>query len=115
MVEPQRHESFVTATSARDAAMQEYYFYPRAKECVFKEKLRKEPSNPALRGSLVKMGAKFLPMVPGLPGMFFKNAGWQSLRDLDGMDTTDARYEPVVVPYRPNTLHDDVSIDQSPR
>jgi hypothetical protein len=48
-------------------------------------------------------------MVPGLPGMFFKNAGWPSLQQIDGMDTTDARYEPAVIPYRPSTLKDSVS------
>jgi hypothetical protein len=109
MAEHTRHESFVTATSARDAILQEYWFYPRAKECVFKERPRKEPANPALRGTLVKLGAKFLPLVPGLPGVFFKNAGWPSLRDIDGMDTTDARYEPAVIPYRPKTFSDDGS------
>jgi hypothetical protein len=88
--------------------MQEFWFYPRAKECISKEKPRIEPKNPALRGTIVKLSAKALPLVPGLPNLFFKNAGWASLRSVDGMMTTDGRYDPTVIPYRPKS-HDDVA------
>lgn len=86
--------------------MQEFWFYPRAKECATRERPRKEPKNPALRGAVVKIGAKALPLVPGLPGVFFKNAGWPSLRTVEGLDTTDARYEPAVIPHKPSTRDD---------
>lgn len=107
--EEKHRESFVTAASVSDAIKPEFWHYPRAKECVSKETNRKEPANPALRGTLVKLGAKFLPLVPGLPGVFFKNAGWPLLSRLDGMDSTDARYEPAVIPYRPSTYNDSAS------
>ena len=60
----------------------------------------------ALRGTVVRIGAKALPLVPGLPGVFFKNAGWPSLKTVEGLDTTDPRYEPAVIPHMPSTRDD---------
>ncbi|KIW07122.1 uncharacterized protein PV09_01995 [Verruconis gallopava] len=94
--------------------MHDYLFYPRPKETVSKERPRKEPSNPVLRGTLVKLGAKLLPLMPGLPATFYKNAGFPSMQKVEGLDKTDARYEPTVIPCRPETHSDTATLYVDP-
>lgn len=102
-----KHESFHTATAISMNTAQEFWGYPRAKEHVFEEGEREKPNNPALRGAAVKFSATALPLIPGLPAMFYKNAGWPNVKLTAGIEGADPRYDPTVIPIRPGVHEDD--------
>ncbi|KAF2436931.1 glutamyl-tRNA amidotransferas-like protein subunit A [Tothia fuscella] len=77
-----------------------FYNYPQPKEHSYPYEPRKEPSNPVLRGLVVKLSAAILPRIPGLAGSFYKNAGWPKLKDVKGINGVGATYDPTVIPVR---------------
>lgn len=80
------------------APAREYYGYPEAIRHDINHSVEKGPSNPALRGAALKLSASLLPKIPGLPSMFYKNAGSLKIARVDGLGSIDARYEPTVIP-----------------
>jgi hypothetical protein len=76
----------------------DYIDYPLPKDHTAPYVAKKEPSNPALRGLPIWLAAKILPKIPGLSGIFYKNAGWPGITKLSTMGDMDARYSPVVIP-----------------
>jgi Amidase len=94
-----QRESFYTG--AEDLNTQEFYGYPKVKAHVYPYSPRAKPSNPVLRGAVVKFSSVTLPLIPGLPALFYKNAGWPKLQKTEGIKDVDARYDPIVIPFRP--------------
>jgi len=89
-------ESFYTG--AEDLNTQEFYGYPKAKAHLYPYTPTTGPSNPVLRGTVVKLGSIILSRVPGLPALFYKNVGWPKIQYVEGIKDVDARYDPVVIP-----------------
>lgn len=104
-----QRESFYTG--AEDLNIQEFYGYPKTKAHVYPYKPTADSNNPVLRGVVLKFGSIFFPRVPGLPALFYKNAGWPKLQDAAGINEVDARYDPVVVPFRPRNEFDNSHMD----
>lgn len=88
---------------------QEFHGYPEAKAHVYPYTPSKSPKNPALRGAVVKAGSIILPLIPGLPSLFYRNVGWSKLRYTEGIEDVDARYDPIVIPLRPSSERNNVS------
>src|ERR1700712_5602909 len=94
-----QRESFYTG--AEDLNTQEFYGYPKAKAHVYPYTPSTNPRNPILRGVVVKASSIILPLIPGLPALFYKNVGWSKLQNVEGLKNVDARYDPTVIPFRP--------------
>jgi hypothetical protein len=76
----------------------DYTDYPLPKDHTTPYVAKKEPANPALRNLPLKIASAVLPHVPGLPGVFYKNAGWPTITKLGAIGDVDARYSPLVIP-----------------
>lgn len=87
----------------------EFHGYPEPKAHVYPYAASKSPKVPVLRGAMVKTSAAMLPLIPGLPSVFYKNVGWSKLRHTEGIKDVGATYDPIVIPLRPRIQCNSVS------
>jgi Asp-tRNA(Asn)/Glu-tRNA(Gln) amidotransferase A subunit family amidase len=87
-------------TTPDEIKSEQFFNYPRPKEHAYPYVKSGKPSNPVIRGWKVKFSAVALPLIPGLPAVFYKNAGWPKLKRVPGVKTVGATYDPTVIPVR---------------
>jgi hypothetical protein len=102
-------------TTSEQLKSDQFYGYPRPKEHTFHYTPRGKPGNPVLRGFLVKFSAASLPIIPGLASIFYKNAGWPKLKDVEGAKEVGATYDPTVIPVRPGQSDEDPAVYTDPK
>jgi hypothetical protein len=102
-------------TTSEHLKSDQFYGYPRPKEHTFHYTPHGQPSNPVIRGLLVKFSAATLPHIPGLASIFYKNAGWPKLKDVEGVKDVGATYDPTVIPVRPGQSDEDPSVYTDPK
>lgn len=105
----ERQFSFDGPEELHHASAQEFHGYPQAKAHVYPYTPSKGPKNPVLRGAAVKASSVMLPLIPGLPSLFFRKAGWSKLRHTEGLKDVNATYDPIVIPLRPRIQCNSVS------
>jgi hypothetical protein len=85
---------------ARDGAQLQFFNYPEPNYVEVPYKSPPANKNPIFRGLSLVIGSKVVANVPFIAKLLWANAGFDSLRGLKDLDELEARYEPVVIPFK---------------
>jgi hypothetical protein len=102
---PSQLNGTTTTTSTPLAQLQQreptqFFNYPEPHYLEVPYKAPPANKNPIFRGLPLAIGAKVVANVPFIAKFLWGNAGFSGLRGLKEVEELEARYEPVVIPFR---------------